>query len=575
MIVASEELSDDRLLHDYVFSNSQEAFAVLVRRHGPMVWGVCRRVAGHTHDAEDAFQATFAVLARKAPSIRRRRAIGAWLHQVARRTSLLARTLSTRQGIIMDAVVMDSQVSPSADETATDRDGILDDEISRLPESLRLPVVLCYLQGLTNREAGDRLGCPEGTIVSRLARARELLRGRLVRRGLVLSSTAAVATLLTQTGSATSLARSLSQGALQCGLLTATKGALTSGFLTAGAGRLAGETIGVLARRQLLVRLGMVIAGMCVVGLFLGILSLSGPSRHNTAEVQGLGASSGAAEAGIDGADQTPTPLDGIWQGEDLEFAGGDNADEHEQLSSRCRWVISGDQIRFKWQENMVLASRYVADLSNPAGSIGFTIVEGPDALLFAAVPGLFEIRNEKLEVCSGDARGVRPPAIKPGVVAIPPADAVTRRAGLAGYTRLRRLDRSFEAEELQGQWRLVRWESGGADLPVDPQGRQDAIFDDKRYVMHNTAGDNLIEIGGTFTLEATQPAHFMKLQPAAGDPFLCLYEIQGDVLSLCMAAPGSPRPLRYQTEPGQTHLSLVLQRAKPDRPNPSTERPP
>ncbi len=575
MIVASEELSDDRLLLDYVRSNSQEAFAVLVRRHGPMVWGVCRRIAGHTHDAEDAFQATFAVLARKAPSIRRQRAIGAWLHQVARRTSLRARALSTRQGIVMDAVVMDGREGRSADEMAADRDEILDDEIGRLPETLRLPVVLCYLQGLTNREAGDRLGCPEGTIVSRLARARELLRERLVRRGLVLGSAAAVATLLAQTGSATSLMPGLSQAALQCGLLTATKGAMTSGILTAGAARLAGETIGMLARRQLLVRLGMVIAGLCTVGIFLGVLKFSGTSRHSAAmESAGLSASSsGAEEAGLS-TDQTTT-LDGIWQGEDLEFVGGDQPDEHEQLSSRCRWVISGGHIRFKWQDNTILATRFVADPSSLAGPIDFTIVEGPEALMLAAVPGLFEIRDEKLEVCSGDARGVRPASIKAGVSTVPPAEAVTVRAGLAGYARLRRLDRSFEAEELQGQWRLVRWESGGADLPVDPQGRQDAVFDDKRYVMHNTAGDNVIEIGGTFTLDATQPAHFMDLQPAAGEPFQCLYEIKGDVLSLCMAAPGSPRPLMYKTEPGQTHLSLVLQRAKPEGPNTSSDRPP
>src|SRR5437763_1842553 len=82
MLVASEELSDDRLLNDYVLSCNQDSFAVLVRRYGPLVWGVCRRTAGHTHDAEDAFQATFAILARKAASIRRRRSIGAWLQQV-------------------------------------------------------------------------------------------------------------------------------------------------------------------------------------------------------------------------------------------------------------------------------------------------------------------------------------------------------------------------------------------------------------------------------------------------------------------------------------------------------------
>ena len=102
MLVEPRGQSDDRLLQAYLKSNDQEAFAVLVQRYGPMVWGVCRRILRRTHDAEDAFQATFAVLVRKAPSIRQKRAIGGWLHQVARRAALRASAKASRQGDVMD-----------------------------------------------------------------------------------------------------------------------------------------------------------------------------------------------------------------------------------------------------------------------------------------------------------------------------------------------------------------------------------------------------------------------------------------------------------------------------------------
>jgi RNA polymerase sigma factor (sigma-70 family) len=566
MLAVTEELSDDRLLHDYVLSRNQESFALLVRRYGPMVWGVCLRTAGHTHDAEDAFQATFAVLARKASSIRRRRSIGAWLHQVARRFAWRARATSRRGRTAMDAIVTDLEARPSADEGATNRGEMLDDEIGRLPESLRQPIVMCYLQGLTNREAGERLGCPEGTIVSRLARARDLLRQRLVRRGLVLGSAAAVSTLLTKASSAAPLMPELVRAAVRCGLLNSARGAAKGAILSAGAARLADEMLVTFARRELFVRLGLLLGVIVALPLLvIGIRALIGNAGSRNGVVGGDGqnvAQSGGGDTGLDATVTAATSWDGIWEGEDLEFVGGADPAEHEQLSRQARWVVSAGNIRFKWQDDPVLAARFVADPSARSGPIDYSIIEGPAELLLAAVAGMFDLRSGKLEVCSGPVGGARPESIKSGVVAAPPDDAVTIRAGLAGYARLRRLNRSFEAEDLQGKWVVEQMEAGGAEMEVDPQGRQAVAFRGNQYVLYFVNDNVVTEGGGFFTLDPARPAQFLEMRVPGVQPMNCLYEIEGDTLRLCMAAPGGPRPVEFKTIQGQNHMSMRLKRA-------------
>ena len=170
------------------------AVEAVIHRHGPMVWGVCRRALGH-HDAEDAFQATFLVLARRADAIRPPGLLGNWLYGVARRTALKARAVAARRArreAIMADVPDFSGLPP--DEWA-DLRPVLDRELDRLPDRLRAPLVLCDLEGLTRPEAARRLGWPDGTVASRLAAGRRKLADRLARRGIVLSGGALAVTL--------------------------------------------------------------------------------------------------------------------------------------------------------------------------------------------------------------------------------------------------------------------------------------------------------------------------------------------------------------------------------------------
>jgi RNA polymerase sigma-70 factor (ECF subfamily) len=193
-------LSDGQLLECFLARREEAAFTALVRRHGPMVLGVCRRVLRNPHDAEDAFQATFLVLVRKAASILPRDAVGNWLYGVAYRTARKARAAAA----LRRAKERQLPLRPGSnglDETARDWRPLLDQEVSRLPDRYRAPVVLCDLEGQTRREAARRLGWPEGTLSGRLARARVLLARRLTARGLTLSA-GALAALLAQQAAA-------------------------------------------------------------------------------------------------------------------------------------------------------------------------------------------------------------------------------------------------------------------------------------------------------------------------------------------------------------------------------------
>jgi RNA polymerase sigma factor (sigma-70 family) len=176
--------TDGALLSRFCKDRDEAAFAVLVERHGPMVLGVCRRVLAHSADVEDAFQATFLVLVRKAPVIARPERLGNWLYGVAYRTALKARGMAARRRPREREVVDVAAPDAPDDVLGKELRGALDEEICRLPDRYRRTFVLCFLQGMTAEEAAGHLGCPRGTVLSRLAWARERLRNRLTRRGL-------------------------------------------------------------------------------------------------------------------------------------------------------------------------------------------------------------------------------------------------------------------------------------------------------------------------------------------------------------------------------------------------------
>ena len=194
---ADNKIDDAGLLTRFLMGHDPAAFEALVARHGAMVLRVCRRIIGDWHDAEDAFQATFLVLAqgRQHPVTR---ALAAWLHGVACHVALAARasSRSRRQGgLALAAAASDPRPDPLAELTAREALAVLEEEVQRLPEPYRLPMVLCCLHGLSQDEAANQLGWTPGSVKGRLERGRRLLHRRLARRGLGLATLLALVEL--------------------------------------------------------------------------------------------------------------------------------------------------------------------------------------------------------------------------------------------------------------------------------------------------------------------------------------------------------------------------------------------
>jgi RNA polymerase sigma factor (sigma-70 family) len=177
---AAANQTDRELLDRFLRQQDETAFAALVQRHGPMVLGLCRSILDHEQDAEDAFQATFLILVRRAGTIANPDLLGCWLYGVAYRTARKARgQVARRREQERQVASVTAAEEPPVDHAWRELRSALDEELNRLPEKYRLPLVLCYLQGLTNEEAARRLGWPPGSISYRLARGREMLRDRM------------------------------------------------------------------------------------------------------------------------------------------------------------------------------------------------------------------------------------------------------------------------------------------------------------------------------------------------------------------------------------------------------------
>jgi RNA polymerase sigma factor (sigma-70 family) len=233
---AAEGKTDGQLLGQFLSQRDEAAFAALVRRHGPMVFGVCRRVLANVADAEDAFQATFLVLVRKAASLRARAVLGDWLHCVARRTALKARAASI-QRYAKEQAMAKREIQPK--EPRDDWLPLLDEELGALPEKYRLAIVLCDLEGKTRLEAAKQLGWPEGTVAGRLARARTLLAKRLTERGVVLS--AGLTAALTPKAALATVPPGLVMSTIQSASLLAAGHAAAEGVISAKVMLLTGE----------------------------------------------------------------------------------------------------------------------------------------------------------------------------------------------------------------------------------------------------------------------------------------------------------------------------------------------
>ena len=352
-----DDLPDADLLARYARYADHPAFEALLRRHGPVVFGVCRRVLPNPADAEDAFQATFLVFVRKARSVRRGDRLGPWLYGVAVRVARKARSRSAQRAVPTEA----TDVIPDPTTTAETPDWlpVLDAEVQALPAKYREPLILCELQGATRADAARALGIPEGTLSSRLSRGRDLLRRRLLRHGTLLPA-GGVSALFTAAG--------VSRGAVPAGLLVRTAelavvaatGAALAGAVPAGAARLTDEVRKGMFLTKLRVTGGAVLAlGMVAAGL-LAAAPVGGPmpddQRGAVAAAPPPGAKAAPAEvprpkgaAGKDkgGAVADLDALQGLWVLDKYEVgtARGREAGERiaKEVVGKSWFLVVGD----------------------------------------------------------------------------------------------------------------------------------------------------------------------------------------------------------------------------------------
>jgi RNA polymerase sigma factor (sigma-70 family) len=279
------DLTDGELLDRFTCHRDETAFSILVERHGAMVLRVCRAVLADEHDAHDAFQATFLVLVRRAHLIDRFVSVGPWLFGVCHRIAIRARADAVRRRVReRRSAEMRARESERPDQPGPESWPELYAELARLPEKYRAPLVLCYLEGQTTEEAAGRLGCPRGTILSRLARARERLRGRLARHGLALPAIAISSSLPPSKWASGGVPASLVEATVRAAVRLGTDG-IAAGTIPAAVTQLMKGT----ADPMKLTQLKIAVSTLLAVGMATGavVLAQRTPSSEQAPAVRG------------------------------------------------------------------------------------------------------------------------------------------------------------------------------------------------------------------------------------------------------------------------------------------------
>ncbi len=401
-------LSDGQLLEDFISRRDEAALAVLVRRHGPMVWGVCRRILRHHHDAEDAFQATFLVLVRKAASVLPRGLLANWLYGVARQTALKARaTVATRKGRERQMTTMPEPAGREQDLWC-DLQPLLDEELSRLPDKYRAVLVLCDLEGKTRKEAARQLRVPEGTVAGRLARARTMLARRLARRGLAVSG-GALAAMASQQAAAACVPSSVVFSTIKAASAFAAGKAAATGAISAKVAILTEGVLKAMLMSKLKTAISVVLI-LGVVGFGGGVFmhhtaagqetkieqdgdklatSQSDPPKRDAGNGTEVKAKNEAAKTELD-------RLQGIWSVLSTE-CGGKPSETDEAV-----FMVDGKRACWQYRGHDIQGGLYLEPTSKPK-SYDWAMSEG-------TIEGIYSLEGDTLRLCYDAGTGSKRP---------------------------------------------------------------------------------------------------------------------------------------------------------------------
>ena len=339
-------LSDEQLLEVYHSRGDAAALAALVRRHGPMVWGVCRRVLANYHDAEDAFQATFLVLVRKAASIAKPELLANWLYGVAHQTALKA--LATTAKRRMRERQVTQMPEPAVPEPGLwhDLQPLLDQELSRLPEKYRVAIVLCDLEARTRKEAARQLGLPDGTLAARLARGRVLLAKRLARHGLAISG-GLLAMVLTQNAATAAAPTSVLVSTIKATSPLAAGQAAATGLISAEVAALTEGVLKTMVMTKLKITQAVLLLMVAVSAAGLMVRTQAAEQRKQPAVIQ-VADEKQSADKKVEKPKSDEDRLQGVWEFDSM-IAGGPTLGKDDLKKAETPWktiTITGDKLR-------------------------------------------------------------------------------------------------------------------------------------------------------------------------------------------------------------------------------------
>jgi RNA polymerase sigma factor (sigma-70 family) len=390
--------TDGQLLESYLHSREEAAFAALVRRHGPMVWGVCHRILRSHQDAEDAFQATFLVLVRKAASVVPREMVANWLYGVARQTALYARVTAARRGAREKQVTAMPEPALEHNELWDELQPLLDEALGRLPDKYRAVLVLCDLEGKTRKEAARHFHLPEGTVASRLATARTMLARRLARHDLAVTG-GALAAVVSQNVALAGVPASVASAAIKAASLRAAGQAVAPGVVSVKAVALAEGVLKTMLLTKLKIAVAVLLVGTLLFGM--GGFGMHG-GRHSP-----LGAAYGKEQK--DGPKKLPaqekaTPktdqelIQGTWEFVSLTVGG--KKEWNASAPPKCL-TFASDKVRFVAVngdgKEVAFHSRFKLEVGRRPKEIDMTPLDGEHK---ETIKGLYELQGDTLRLC-------------------------------------------------------------------------------------------------------------------------------------------------------------------------------